>query len=64
LPALTALARVGTRKHWASDVAAGGALGYALGNLFYQSHTRADKQRNPVMFNLTKESISITIPTE
>jgi membrane-associated phospholipid phosphatase len=64
LPALTALARVGTRKHWASDVAAGGALGFALGNLFYQSHTRADKQRNPVMFNLTKESISITIPTE
>ena len=67
LPALTALGRVGTRQHWFSDVAAGGALGYALGHLFYNAHASkgsADSQRRPVLFNLGKDSINIVIPTE
>jgi membrane-associated phospholipid phosphatase len=64
LPALTALARLGTRQHWASDVAAGGAIGYALGNLFYKGHTGESTQRKTPMFNVTRDSITVTIPTE
>jgi membrane-associated phospholipid phosphatase len=64
LPALTALARLGTRQHWASDVAAGGALGYALGNLFYKGRSGESAQRKQAMFNVTRDSITITIPTE
>ncbi len=64
LPALTALSRLGTRQHWASDVAAGGAIGYALGHLFYKGHTSESSQRKQPMFNMTRDSIKVTIPTE
>jgi membrane-associated phospholipid phosphatase len=65
LPLLTALARVGTRKHWFSDVAVGGALGYVLGNIFYSAHANTlSSQRSPTLFNVTKNSLTIIIPTK
>ena len=35
LGALTASARVAGQQHWASDVAAGGLIGFGLGSYFY-----------------------------
>ncbi|MEY3995737.1 MAG: hypothetical protein RL344_80 [Pseudomonadota bacterium] len=65
LPLLTAVGRMGTRQHWFSDVAVGGAMGYALGNLFYNAHTaQMGKQRSPILFNATTNALSITIPTK
>jgi hypothetical protein len=65
LPVLTAVGRLGTRQHWFSDVAVGGAIGYTLGHLFYSAHTQQmNKQRSPILFNATTKSLSITIPTK
>lgn len=65
LPLLTAIGRIGTRQHWFSDVALGGAIGYSLGHIFYNAHTyKMDKQKSPVLFNATPNSLSITIPTK
>lgn len=40
LAGLVALSRIYDDKHWASDVVAGAALGYAIGRLVYNNHEK------------------------
>ena len=44
--AITNLARVGSRNHWASDTVAGSLLGYGIGKIFWES-SRAPSSNYP-----------------
>ncbi|MFP4469485.1 MAG: phosphatase PAP2 family protein [Bacteroidales bacterium] len=48
IASLVALSRVYDNKHWASDVIAGSALGYAIGQLIYKRHAEKTIEIVPV----------------
>ncbi len=56
--ALTTLARVGSREHWASDAVAGSLLGYGLGRIFWES-SRADGKNNMPRAALSRNGVSL-----
>jgi membrane-associated phospholipid phosphatase len=49
IPAITNLARVGSREHWVSDTVASSVLGYGLGRIFWQS-SRDQAKGDPRVF--------------
>ena len=46
LASLTALGRVQAREHWLSDTVAGGVLGYAIGSVMFDQHSKNAAQQS------------------
>ena len=55
--ALTTLARIGSREHWASDAVAGSLLGYATGLIFSESSRSQSKYAPHVL--LRRDGVSL-----
>ena len=57
-PAITNLARVGSRKHWVSDTVAGSLLGYGIGRYFWESSRKPAKGEPRVMLQPSGVSLA------